>query len=309
MIVAALLLLIGLVGPTRAEQPAVEAADPSAGEREALEERVALLERLLLVEAGDELASTSGQGGVSVPVGEVVRNAVGLGGPVEVGGSVRGHAVGLGGDVTVQQGGQVDGDAVALGGEVLIQDGGQVTGRTLALSPQESASRLLILPGADGLAGMAGTLARRLAMLLAFVAAGTLAISLWPGQVDEIGRRLSDRPFWYGIAGAVLTMALLIGATVLTVTVIGIPIALLFVFVLGLAWLMGLVAACRSVGRHLSKRFQFDETASWLLGALLFVVLAMVPALGTIMVMLIGFPAAGAAVVASLSQEPAPRSW
>jgi len=256
-----------------------------------------------------ELPSASGRGGVRVQVSETVRNAVGLGGPVGVAGSVRGHAVGLGGDVHVEPGGQVDGDAVSLGGQVRIDEGGAVTGRTLALTPQESASSFFGLPGQDGLSGLVERLSRRLALLLGFVAAGTLAISLWPDQVDEIGRRLSDRPFWYGIAGAVLTMALLLGALFFGVTVIGIPLALLFVFVLGLSWLMGLVAACRSVGRRLLKRSDHGEVGTWLVGAALFIVLAMVPALGTVVVMLIGFPAVGAAVVAGLSRDPAPRSW
>lgn len=280
-----------------------------AAEAPALEERVELLERLLLVDDEPELPSASARGGVRVHVNQAVRNAVGLGGPVEIAGSVRGHAVGLGGDVYVEPGGQVDGDAVALGGEVRVDEGGEVTGRTLALTPQESARSLFGLPGSAGPGRMFERLARRFAVLLGFVAAGTLAISLWPDQVDEIGRRLSDRPFWYGIAGAVLTMALLLGAVVFALTVIGLPLSLLFVFVLGLAWLMGLVAACRSVGRRLLKSSEYGEVGAWLVGASLFIVVAMVPALGTVVVMLIGFPAVGAAVVAGLSREPAPRSW
>lgn len=301
-----MILLLGFLWVGRAQ------AEPDAqerGERAALEARVAELERLLSRGEAQELPSASAQGGLRVEVGERVRHAVAIGGPVEVGGLVRGTAVGLGGDVRVEPGGQVEGDAVALGGEVQIEEGAQVSGRTLALSPLGSALSLLGLPGEGGLGALWTSLARRLALLLVFVAAGTVASSLWPRQIEEIGRRLSERPFWYGIVGATLSAGLGLGALVFALTIIGLPLSLLFLFVLGLAWLLGTVAACRSVGRAVARRGPVPEERAWLLGAGVFVLLAMLPGLGSVVALLIGLPAAGAAVVAGLDPQPRPRSW
>lgn len=274
-----------------------------------LEHRLANLEDRVEAPRQDALPSVSGRGGISIPVSDVVRDAVGLGGPVEVSGTVRGTAVGLGADVLVREGGTIDGDAVSLGGDVVVEPGGQIAGRSLQLGPEEGAELVLAMPGDGGLGDLARSLGRRLAFLLAFISAGTLAISTWPDQVDDISQRLSDRPFWYGMAGAVLTAALGMGAVVLTLTVIGLPIAVLFLVVLGLAWLMGLVAVCRTAGRRLGFAADKGDAIAWLGGAALFAVLVMVPVLGTVIALVIGFPAVGAAVVAGLSRERPAREW
>ena len=203
--------------PSEPASPAVEASPAETAARD----RVAELERRLSsleaqqAEPTEGPPSRSGRGGVRVAVDEVVQDAVGLWGPVEVAGTVRGTAVGLGADVLVHDGGRVEGDAVSLGGQVRVEPGGALGGHAVELGPVEGAEAALALPDAHDLGGYVRALARRAAFLLAFLAAGTLALSTWPGQVDEVALRLSDRPFWYGITGAVLTLGLSMGAWVL----------------------------------------------------------------------------------------------
>ncbi|MCK6507526.1 hypothetical protein L6R53_29865, partial [Myxococcota bacterium] len=300
--------------PAAPTEPAAPAATDPALDRALarvaeLERRLADLEDQLGAPAQGGPPSVSGRGGLRVDREQVVRDAVGLGGPVEVSGTVMGTAVGLGADVRVEPGGQVHGDAVSLGGEVVVEEGGSVAGRSLQIGPDDGAEVLLAVPGEGGLSALLHTLARRLAMLLAFVSAGTLALSMWPRQVDEIADRLGDRPFWYGMAGAVLTGALGLGAVVMTLTVIGLPVAVLFLVVLSLAWLMGLVAACRTVGRRLGVAVEQGDLRAWLVGAAVFAVLALVPLAGTLVALVLGFPAVGAAVVAGLSGERPARQW
>lgn len=296
----ALGLLVGLATASAADQPD-RVAD--------LEERLSQLEERAQAQDSDELPSVSGRGGVVVPVREIVRDAVGLGGPVDVAGTVRGTALGLGSDVLVRPGGSVEGDAVSLGGDVLVEPGGTLNGRALALRPRDGAEAMLAMPGSDGWQSLLRSLGRRLAALLAFMSAGTLALSVWPEQVDEISVRLGDRPFWYGMAGAALTAGLCVGATVMAMTVIGLPVAVLFLVVLGLAWLMGLVAVCRTASRRLGLTARHSDAVAWLGGAALFSLLAMVPVFGTVVALLLGFPAVGAAVVAGLSRQPPVRQW
>lgn len=314
----AVLLLVASVGLARAQAPSPDPGPPPA-EDPALDQalaRVAELERRL-ADLEDQLGapdpqgppSVSGRGGLRVDATQVVRDAVGLGGPVEVSGTVLGTAVGLGSDVRVEPGGQIHGDAVSVGGEVVVEEGGSLEGRALQIGPDDGAQVLLAVPGDGGLPALLHTLARRLALLLAFVSAGTLALAMWPRQVDEISDRLGDRPFWYGMAGAVLTGALGLGAVVMTLTVIGLPVAVLFLVVLSLAWLMGLVAACRTVGRRLGVDVAAGDLRAWLVGASVFAVLALVPVVGTLVALVLGFPAVGAAVVAGLSGERPARQW
>ncbi len=317
-----LLLLLGLLswapGVAAAEDPAAEdpaAEDPAAATEDdrvsALERRLAEVEGQLRGEAPKEALppSVSGWGGVGVAGQSVVLDAVGLGGPVSVAGTVLGNAVGLGSDVHVTQGGRLDGHEVALGGEVLVEPGAQVQGERFALGIEEGAESAFALPLSGDLARYGRSLARRLALLLVFAAAGTLAIAVWPRQVDEVAERVTDRPFWYGIVGALLTASLSIGASLLSLTIIGIPVALLFLVVLGLAWLVGMAAVCRTAGRRLAFGRQRGDAAAYLVGAALVAALGMVPALGTIVVLIIGFPAVGAAVVSGLSTERRHRDW
>jgi len=297
--------------PSEPASPAVEASPAETAARD----RVAELERRLSsleaqqAEPTEGPPSRSGRGGVRVAVDEVVQDAVGLWGPVEVAGTVRGTAVGLGADVLVHDGGRVEGDAVSLGGQVRVEPGGALGGHAVELGPVEGAEAALALPDAHDLGGYVRALARRAAFLLAFLAAGTLALSTWPGQVDEVALRLSDRPFWYGITGAVLTLGLSMGAGLMALTVIGLPLAVLFLLVLGLAWLIGLVALCRTVGRRLVPDLARADLPAWLVGATVFALLSLVPVLGTVVALVMGFPAVGAAVVGGLSRESRPMQW
>lgn len=299
----------------QAQAPTVEASPPArppsgeAAHIEALEARIAEIEgRLRGGSPSEGPPSVSGRG-VRVDPSEVVLDAVGLGGPVEVAGTVRGNAVGLGADVVVHDGAAVDGHAVALGGDVRVEPGASVTGRQLSLDVEEGAESALAIPVSGDLARFGRSMARRLALLLVFAAAGTLAVAMWPQQIDEVSARISDRPFWYGMAGAALTAGLGLGAVVMSITIIGLPIALLFLVVLSLAWLVGMAAVCRTAGRRLAFARQRGDTAAYLAGAALVAVLAMVPAVGTILALAIGFPAVGAAVVAGLSNERHRRDW
>lgn len=288
-------------------EPAV-APDPALARVEELERRLAELEgQLSTKEDPDRPQSRSGRGGLTIAVDELVRDAVGLGGPVDVAGTVEGNAVGLGGDVRVRDGGKVDGHAVSFGGEVVVEPGGTLTGEALELDVEDGATVALAVPRPDDWTGTLRDLARRFALLLGLAAAGTLAVTLWPRQVDEVARRITTRPFWYGIAGAALTTALTLGASVLAITVIGLPVSVLFLFVLALAWLVGVSAVCRVAGERLPGGASRSPLAAYLVGAGLLALISMVPVLGSAVTVLLALPAVGAAVVAGLSDEPEDR--
>ena len=296
----------------RPSAPQAGSARQGAPGRSALDRVAELERRLTTLESQQQppgLPSRSGRGGVRVETDETVQDAVGLWGPVLVAGTVRGTAVGLGSDVLVQDGGRVEGDAVSLGGKVTVAPGGDLSGQAVELGPVEGAEAALGLPDPHNLRSYVRAMGRRLALLLAFLAAGTLALTTWPQQVDEVALRLSDRPFWYGMTGAVLTVGLGLGAGLMALTVIGLPLAVLFLMVLGLAWLIGLVALCRTVGRRLGPSMGRADVTAWLLGAAVFSLLSLVPVLGIVVALLMGFPAVGAAVVGGLSREQHVRQW
>jgi len=287
------------------------AADDDDARITELERRIAELEGRIVDEPDDaeRLPSVSGWGGVAVGAPDVVLDAVGLAGPVDVAGTVRGNAVGLGADVHVADGGRVVGNAVSLGGEVVTEPGADVSGQRLSISLRDGAESALALPLTGDLVHFGHTLARRLALLFLFAAAGTVTLAVWPRQVDDVAERIADRPFWYGIVGGILTLALSIGTVVLSMTVIGLPLALLFTLVLALAWLVGLAAVCRATGARLASSHALSDTGAYLVGAGLLAAASMVPVVGAVAVVFLALPAVGAAVVSGLSLERHHREW
>lgn len=246
------------------------------------------------------------KGGRVVKPGQTLEDAVALTGPVDVYGVVRGNAVAVGGDVRVHAGGQVSGDAVSFGGKVKVDPGGRVDGDRVSLGPTRAAMAT-ILPGWATHA--ASGLARRLAAFLSIAGAGVLIVGFWPRQVRTIAWAITDRPFWYSVAGAILTGGITVGATALLLTVVGIPIALLLVGLLGVSWLIGVVAVCLAAGERLRpRRSRLRDWVTFLLGAVLLALVGLLPSgIGLGFLALVGLPAIGAALLTRLGNREVSR--
>ncbi len=240
-------------------------------------------------------------GPVVVEAHEVVAEAVSLTGQVDVYGRVLGNAVGMGADVRVHPGGRVDGDAVSLGGAVRVDEGGAVGGDRVALGGDAATatSAVVTAPSFGDLVvfDQVRDLARRLAVLLSFAGAGVLVVGFWPRQVDQVARLVGERPFWYGIAGAILTGLLSMGALVLAATVIGIPLAALLLLALASAGLLGFVALGRAIGDRFPGLRDRGGWISFLGGAALLTVVSFLPWVGPALIVLAALPALGAALI------------
>ncbi len=321
MIAAALLCLLPAraapgAAPEPATPPAVEApAEPGPGADELadLEARLAAVEaRLDALEAGGaglaeeptaEAVEADGSapdlvrwdGAVEVPEGEVVGEAVSYTGPVVVRGTVRGDAVSFASDVRVTATGRVEGDAVSFGGGVTVDPGGRVDGDRVALGRDGSALTGAFTPARTGMALVHG-IARRLALLLAAMGIGVLVAGLWPDRVERIAERLAQRPFWYGVAGAVLLGVGGLAGVAFALTIVGIPLTMVILALLGIGWLLGSVALCRLLGARLAPMEGRPSWAPFLVGAGLLAALGLVPGVGPVVLILAALPAVGAAV-------------
>lgn len=235
---------------------------------------------------------------LTIEEGEVADQAVSFGGPVFVEGEVRGDAVSMGSDVIVHSGGIVDGNAVSIGGAVHVDEGAIVRGDRVAIGPRSPGTASVAHALGDGspLGFMRGIF-RQLAVLLCFAGAGVLVMGLWPGNVDRVAVPIRERPFWYGIAGAILVGVFGFGSLILAMTLVGLPLAMLLSVVLAVAWLLGIVAVCKALG----ERFAFVERhgawAAFLAGAAVLALLSLLPWVGPVLMALVGLPAVGAAVL------------
>jgi hypothetical protein len=229
---------------------------------------------------------------LQVPAGTVTERAVGLGGPVVVSGHVTGHAVSFGGDVHVMETGRVDGDIVSFGGKVIVHPGGKVQGDRLAMSGQRAAESIGRMPSGFGPDGAI----HKLVLFLALGGIGVLVVGLFPDRVERVSDALQTQPLRYVLAGIATTITVAVTATLLAVTLLGLPLAaLLLLFTVG-AWLVGFVALCQAAGDQLPLgRHRGNATLTFLVGVALLFALGLLPVVGPVLFTLTLFPCIGAA--------------
>ena len=281
---------------------------------EELVERVKELEaRLRVVESRDlpragatvEVALDPGihTGPLIVAIGERLEQAVAFGGPVDVHGDVVGDAVSVGSDVLVRSTGVVEGNAVAVGGNVVVEPGGHVAGDRVALGEPNAVTSVAGAFGDASPKGLMRGVFRQLSVLSCLMGAGVLLMGLWPQNVERVARPLGDRPFWYAIAGAILTASFVVGSGLLAITLVGIPLAVLLSIVLAVAWLLGVVALCKAIGERFPVLERRGAWATFLAGAVILGAVSLLPYVGPLLIVLVGFPAVGAALLTRLGNR------
>lgn len=260
--------------------------------------------------SGDGEVSSGGErtgfgSAVRVLEGEVVDEAVSFGGPVIVDGHVLGDAVSFGGDVVLGPQARVDGDAVSFGGVVRARDGARVAGDRIGFarawsspSPESHA-----WPALPDWSRMADTV-RRLVVLLCMAGLGVLVIGMVPRRVENIAVALRRGMIRHALAGFVLALATSLAVALLSIIVVGLPLALLFSMIVALLVLLGFVGFCQALGEMLPlpRRLQ-SAPGAFVVGLLLLAAFSMVPILGTILLVLVSFPALGAATATRFGQR------
>ena len=146
--------------------------------------------------------------------------------------------------------------------------------------------------------------------MLSLAAAGVLLIAFFPQAVSNIAEASRQRPFWHGLAGMILTGVLGAGAVVLTITVLGLPLAAALVLLLGAAWLLGFVGVCLGIGERLPAGARPRPAwMTFLAGAGLVGLASLIPVAGPLLIVLVGFLAVGSALVSRLGTRRDPDAF
>jgi len=269
---------------------------------DAAEDRIQLLEtELALAEVRPAEDQPLGEPFIVRP-GEVVDEAVAFAAPVHIHGRVEGEAVSFGDDVRVFNGGQVTGDAVSFGGRVVVDPGASVVGDRISYSdPTTSVARAQTSSAsvlhAQSTQTWLRTLARKLVLMLTFAGAGVLVVGLFPKHVENVAATISARPMRMGLLGAGLTTGLGLLALLLVMTVLLSPFALAIGVAIGVAWLLGFVALCQAAGDRLPIANEgLRRWIAFLTGVVVLAFVSMLPFIGQLFLVLIGFICVGAAL-------------
>jgi len=194
-------------------------------------------------------------GDVAVARGTVVGEVVVFSGSASIDGVAQGDVVVLDGPVTI--GGQVGGDVIALHGPIRLLATAQVTGNVMA------GGNLIVVDGAQvggevrrdvgftlsGPVGVLGALLVSAAVAISILVIGLMLLLLAPRGLERSAEAARTAPFTVAGWGLALAVGVPIGAVVLAVTIVGLPLGLALLLGLGLLWLLGLAAVTYTIGR------------------------------------------------------------
>jgi len=193
-----------------------------------------------------------------------------FGGNVDLAGSVTGNVAIFGGQVSLSKTAVVNGDVAAVGGQVHREEGAQVRGQIITNVPlprvdippsEATVPPAPPLPTVDLRVGLA-PLWRAFKIFYQAVAMGMVAmlvaLFLQP-QMSRVSQAVALQPLIAGGVGLLTLIVVPVALVLLGITIILLPVSLLGVLLLVLAWLFGVIA----VGQEVGERFTQMLNQTW----------------------------------------------
>jgi hypothetical protein len=215
---------------------------------------------------------------VKIETGDTVKEAVSIGGDVVVNGIVEKNAVSIGGTLTLGPKAFIMGDAVAIGGEIVKHKNAKIGGNTV------SVNRFLVLfIPVIAVCALFIAFVIFIVKLIAGVLLTSIAVFLFPKQIENTSTTLVHAPvrsLLWGIVGSLLLVPFI---CVLALTVIGIPLIPVTLFVIGLSVFFGYISIARLLGQRVFIVFKKPKIGIvWetFIGILLLIILSAIPWIG-----------------------------
>lgn len=242
-------------------------------------------------------------GGGAAILGHVNGNVTVVGGSADIAGRVDGNVTAIGGSIHLRSGATVSGNVDAVGGSITRSAGATVGGNVeQGLVGGASAPHWLgVFDGASF----------PWFHLLFWALAGLIVAAVFPAplrRVRDVARREPAMSFVAGLGA--LFFGVLAGL-VLFITCLGIPIALLLVLGIWLAWIVGTVALGYWIGEgllRLGSPHGRSPVVAAVLGVTLLSLFEAIPCLGGVISFVAGFMGLGASALALLYSRRG-RAW
>ena len=242
-------------------------------------------------------------GGSATVLGHVNGNVTVVGGSADIAGRVDGNVTAIGGSIHLRSGATVGGNVDAVGGSITRSAGATVNGNVeQGLVGGATAPHWLgVFDGASF----------PWFHVLFWALAGLIVAVVFPAplrRVRDVARREPAMSFVAGLAALFFGV---LAALVLFITCLGIPIALLMVLALWLAWIVGTVALGYWIGEGLLRMGSTHDRApvvAAVLGVTLLSLFEAIPCLGGVISFVAGFMGLGASALALLYSRRA-TAW
>ena len=282
------------------------------------------------LESGDTLTGDLVVFGGNVTIEEeahVQGDMVVMGGNVSLDGTVRGDVVIIGGSTSMGDGSVVKGDLVTIGGSLTRDPGAEVEGEVITNVPAPNI-QIPDMPSPPAVPDMPAPptppnfnfsfdpVGDFLGMLFTAVAVSLLAMlaSLFlQSQIERVSQAIVGQPVIAGSIGLLTGVMAPVILVILAVTIILIPVMLLAVFALALAWLFGLIA----IGTEVGERFTRAINQTWAppltagMGTFLTMIvvgsIGLVPCVGWLVTSLVALVGIGGVVLTLFGSQPYPR--
>lgn len=248
---------------------------------------VAAPEPVERVEVGDQIRVGRT---LRIDADEQAEDAISIGGDVVVDGEVTGRAISIGGEIRTDGDGVIVGDAIAVGGRIrsveVLGDKITIAGPVLFAEPEPSAEDEYIGTVYEGFDFEAlRSLYQHVIWLLVVSSASVLVSGLFPAHVRRVSEHVEAHPIRTAAIGLFTGgFVVLFSAMFTTLTLgLGLPISVLLLGALGVAWLLGVVALSQAIGSRIDLgRTTRTQWVAVLFGILTMGLLTFVPVLGTV---------------------------
>lgn len=234
-------------------------------------------------------------GGSATILGHVTGNVTVLGGSADVSGRVDGNLTTIGGSIDLRDGATVGGNVDAIGGSITRGAGVAIGGNVeQGLQSRGGAPPWLRIFDSSSFPWF---------HILFWALAGFCVAAFFPAplrRVRDVARREPAVSFASGLAALFFGI---VAGLVLFITCLGIPIALLLVLCLWLAWVVGTAALGYWIGEGLLRMGAAHDRSpvvATVLGVTLLSLVESIPCLGGVVSFIAGFMGLGAATLALL---------
>jgi hypothetical protein len=235
-------------------------------------------------------------GDTEVPLGFTVKNVLVIGGNAIIDGTINDEVVVINGNLTLKSTANVHDRAIVLGGNLVADDGAYIGKGVFRIGGDFAFAGTLVAAGAV------------IMSLWVMNALMTAVLAIWPGimawvwrsGVEDVSARVSESPVRAVAVGGLGLLTLFILTVLLSITMIGIPVALFVVMVAVGTIAAGMGGICHAMGRHLPLISQqepgsvFRKTVT---GAGMSALLFNIPVLGFLALLVISTAAFGGIVM------------
>ena len=246
-------------------------------------------------------------GDIAINEGNKIKNAVAVGGQVTVRGVVTGHVLSIGGSVVLTKTALVEGNVISIGGIIVMGKGARVKGNLREINTSELSASLAsaLNEDWDGWSWIFAVIS-----LLVFVAIFLIAlllVTLLPQPVRFVAFTVKDAPCKVFLWGLVVLVSIVPLAVLLTISVLGIVLIPLEMFIVVCAALIGFIAVAQLAGEKLFALFKRRDQSViadifWGLALLWFI--GWIPHLGWMIKVIAVVLGLGGVLAASLRARP-----